>query len=80
MQVWEPHRRREKFYPDYVIQTAKHLTRIMIWSALNSVLQEENDPSLHWPANSPDMNPTENDWELMKREIVKDGITTKAQR
>ncbi|GFV63417.1 uncharacterized protein TNCV_4458411 [Trichonephila clavipes] len=38
-------------------------------------LAEQNIPMLDWPGNSPDMNPIENAWELMEREVVKDVIT-----
>ncbi|GFS85995.1 uncharacterized protein TNCV_1219871 [Trichonephila clavipes] len=38
-------------------------------------LAEQNIPMLDWPDNSPDMNPIENVWELMEREVAKDVIT-----
>ncbi|GFU06194.1 uncharacterized protein TNCV_4765041 [Trichonephila clavipes] len=41
-------------------------------------LAETNIPLLDWPGSSPDMNPIENVWELMKREVAKDVITNKA--
>lgn len=47
--------------------------------SIKAFLQQENVPLLPWPGNSPDMNPIENVWELVKREIAKDVITTKAQ-
>ena len=31
------------------------------------ILQSQNIPLLHWPSNSPDMNPIENMWEVVKR-------------
>lgn len=40
---------------------------------------EQNIPLLDWWGNSPDLNPIENMWELMKREVAKEVITTKAQ-
>ncbi|GFS58581.1 uncharacterized protein TNCV_111831 [Trichonephila clavipes] len=46
------------------------------WS-IKAFLAEQNIPLLDWPGNSPDMNPIENFWELMKREVAKDVITNK---
>ncbi|GFX74208.1 putative transposase like protein [Trichonephila clavipes] len=48
-------------------------------SAYQSFLAEQNIPLLDWPGNSPDMNPIENVWELMKREVAEDVITNKTQ-
>lgn len=47
--------------------------------SVKTYLGEQNIPLLDWPGNSPDMNPIENVWELMKREVAKSVITTKAQ-
>ncbi|GFY11115.1 putative transposase like protein [Trichonephila clavipes] len=83
----------EKFHSDCVVRTVKHPTKIMIWSVISdkgtgsldvvkarstkAFLAEQNIPLLDWPGNSPDMNPIENIWELMKREVAKDVITNK---
>ncbi|GFY23537.1 transposable element Tcb2 transposase [Trichonephila clavipes] len=85
----------EKFHSDCVVRTVKHPTKIMIWSVISgkgtgrldvvkarsikAFLAEENIPLLDWPGNSPDMNPIENIWELMKREVAKVVITNKTQ-
>ncbi|GFW11326.1 putative transposase like protein [Trichonephila clavipes] len=85
----------EKFHSDCVVRTVKHPTKIMIWSVISgkgtgrldvvkarsikAFLAEQNIPLLDWPGNSPDMNPIENIWELMKREVAKDVITNKTQ-
>lgn len=47
--------------------------------SVKAFLEEENVPLLPWPGNSPDMNPIENVWELMKREVAKEVITNKTQ-
>ena len=47
--------------------------------SVKSFLHEQNIPLLSWPGNSPDMNPIENVWELVKREMAKDMITSKQQ-
>ncbi|GFV06025.1 putative transposase like protein [Trichonephila clavipes] len=85
----------EKFYSDCVVRTVKHPTKIMIWSVISgkgtgrldvvkarsikAFLAEQNIPLLDWLGNSPDMNPIDNIWELMKREVSKDVITNKTQ-
>ncbi|GFX88419.1 uncharacterized protein TNCV_2278871 [Trichonephila clavipes] len=88
-------RRGKKFHSDCVVQTVKHPTKVMIWSVISgkstgrlyvvkarsikAFLAEQNIPLLDWPGNSPDINPIENVWELMKREVAKDVITNKTQ-
>lgn len=42
-------------------------------------LEEKNIRVLKWPGNSPDLNPIENLWELLKRNISRDLITNKRQ-
>ena len=32
-------------------------------------LSEENIPTLEWPDNSPDLNPIENAWNVMKNKV-----------
>lgn len=47
--------------------------------SITKFLKQENIKVLDWPGNSPDMNPIENVWELLKREISKSTITTKRE-
>ena len=42
-------------------------------------LRERNIPLLSWPGNSPDMNPLENLWELVKKRVNRINITTRQQ-
>lgn len=44
----------------------KHTSRLV-----RSFLEEENIHVLEWPAQSPDLNPIENLWDLVDREIRK---------
>ncbi|GFS55198.1 putative transposase like protein [Trichonephila clavipes] len=45
--------------------------------SIKALLAEQNIPLLDRPGNIPDLNPIENVWELMKREVAKDVITNK---
>lgn len=45
--------------------------------SIKNFLREKNVPLLEWPGNSPEMNPIENVWECLKREIGKDNVTNK---
>lgn len=47
--------------------------------SVSSFLQQKQIKILDWPGNSPDMNPIENVWELVKREIAKTPVTTKRE-
>lgn len=47
--------------------------------SVKAFLEEKNIPLLAWPGNSPDMNPIENVWEFLKREVAKHVITNKTQ-
>ena len=42
-------------------------------------LHDVNIPLLDWPGNSPDLNPIENLWSLIKRRLAAETITTKQQ-
>lgn len=45
--------------------------------SVKKFLNDNNILLLDWPGNSPDLNPIENTWELLKREISKEKITNK---
>lgn len=47
--------------------------------SIKKFLDEHQIPVLPWAGNSPDMNPIENVWEFLKRELAKEKITTKVQ-
>jgi transposase len=45
--------------------------------SIKTYLASKNNPLLDWPGNSPDMNPIENVWEILKRKMNKINITNK---
>jgi len=47
--------------------------------SIKKFLEDQEIPVLSWPGNSPDMNPIENVWECLKRELGKENITNKTQ-
>ena len=44
---------------------------------ISTYLEKKKVTVLDWPGNSPDMNPIENIWDFMKREVSKHAPTTK---
>ena len=48
--------------------------------SIKTFLANENIPLLNWPSNSPDTNPIENLWELVKRKVSADMMTNKQSK
>ncbi|GFV69864.1 uncharacterized protein TNCV_3654921 [Trichonephila clavipes] len=71
----------EEWFPNVEPYTFLCKTELPCHTArsIKAFLAEQNIPLLNWPGNSPDMNPIENVWELMKRKVAKDVITNKTQ-
>ena len=46
---------------------------------VKTFLQSKNIPLLDWPGNSPDMNPIQSMWEIVKRKMKSETITTKTK-
>lgn len=47
--------------------------------ASKKFLVDHNIPLLPWPGNSPDLNPIENIWSIVKRKMSKVRVTTRTQ-
>lgn len=47
--------------------------------SITTFLEQKKIEVLDWPGNSPDMNPIENVWELLKRAVAISAITTKRE-
>lgn len=47
--------------------------------SVKNFLNSSNVSLLLWPGNSPDLNPIENVWEMLKREVAKDQVTNKVK-
>ena len=68
---------REWFGEDYVFQqdnTPCHTSRM-----LKNFFQEEGILVLPWPSNSPDMNPIETIWAVIKRQLEEHTLTSRAE-
>ena len=46
-------------------------------NTITAFLNQQQISVLPWPGNSPDMNPIENLWSIVKKEMKKEKITTK---
>ena len=46
---------------------------------LKNLLASQKIPLLDWPGNSPDLNPIENVWQLLKKEISTEKVTSRTQ-
>jgi len=69
LREWFPNGERVTFMQDGApCHTAKSIKEFLV---------NENIPLLEWPGNSPDMNPIESIWELVKRRVSAEIITTK---
>ena len=71
LKEWFPRRQKYIFMHDSApCHKAKSITKYLL---------NKKIPVLDWPGNSPDMNPIENIWAILKKEMAKDMITTKSE-
>eukprot|EP00760_Papus_ankaliazontas_P030135 PhM_4_TR461/c3_g3_i7/m.80140 len=89
--AWEKHWRRHLRYRKTVfmednapVHKTKEVRRTfakfhqmnMRLSGLSLTLSDGSTVTLHWPPNSPDLNPIENLWRLVKHEVRRNNVTS----
>ena len=71
LKEWFPNKQKNIFMQDGApCHTAK---------SIKNLLAPPKIPLLDWPGNSQDLNPIENVWELLKREISTEKVTNRTQ-
>ena len=71
LKEWFPNKQKKIFLQDEApCYTAK---------SIKNLLSSQKIPLLDWPGNSPDLNPIENVWELLKRKISTEKVKNRTQ-